>query len=69
MLSLYDYDSIMHYGSYAFSSNGKKTIVPIQDPAATIGQRDDLSAKDISELNTLYDCQSKQCFISRIFIP
>eukprot|EP00795_Rhopilema_esculentum_P007452 gene7452-13218_t len=59
MLVNYDYDSVMHYGSYAFSANGKKTIVPIANPSAVIGQRNGLSPKDITELNVLYDCQSK----------
>ena len=58
-LTVYDYDSIMHYGPYAFTANGKKTIVPIKDPTLTIGQRNGLSAMDITELNVLYDCQSK----------
>jgi len=57
-LTVYDYDSIMHYGPYAFTANGKKTIVPIKDPTLTIGQRNGLSAMDITELNVLYDCQS-----------
>ena len=58
-LTAYDFDSIMHYGAYAFTANGKKTIVAIKDPTTTIGQRDGLSNKDIAELNALYDCQSK----------
>lgn len=49
----YDYESIMHYGEYAFSKNGEKTIIPIQDDVA-IGQRDKLSAKDIAVINTMY---------------
>ena len=67
LLSGYDYDSLMHYGPYAFSSNGKKTIVPIQNPSAVIGQRDNLSAKDIAELNALYDCQSNSFFMIYLF--
>ena len=64
LLSSYDYGSIMHYGEYAFSANGKKTIVAIQNPTATIGQRQHLSSNDISELNILYDCQSTVSLIS-----
>ena len=67
-LSSYDYDSVMHYGAYAFSSNGKKTIVPISNPSATIGQRAVLSSKDIIELNALYDCQSKSRFLVCLFL-
>ena len=59
-LTEYDYTSIMHYGTYAFSSNGRKTIVPISpNQGISIGQRDGLSAKDINEINALYDCQSR----------
>jgi len=54
---LYDYESIMHYSEKAFSINGKKTIVPIKQ-GFKIGNRHHLSAKDIMELNLLYDCKS-----------
>ncbi len=49
----YDYQSIMHYGKYAFSKNGKKTIVPLFD-ALDIGQRDHLSEKDRAAINAMY---------------
>ncbi|MCC6369181.1 MAG: hypothetical protein IT165_37130 [Bryobacterales bacterium] len=49
----YDFDSIMHYGAYAFSANGKPTIVTI--PAGiSIGQRSSLSAGDIEAVRKLY---------------
>ena len=54
----YDPSSIMHYSRTAFSKNGKDTIIPIK-PGTEIGQRKGLSAKDIIELNLLYDCKSK----------
>ena len=47
----YDYGSIMHYGSYAFSSGGP-TIVPLQ--SAIIGQRNGLSTLDIASINANY---------------
>ncbi|KAK3738622.1 hypothetical protein QZH41_009489, partial [Actinostola sp. cb2023] len=53
----YDYGSIMHYPEYAFSENGKKTIVPIR-PGVIIGQRRGLSSIDIQQINTLYSCNS-----------
>ncbi len=49
----YDYDSIMHYGAFAFSKNGKKTIIPLTD-GVEIGQRDHLSEKDIAGINGMY---------------
>ncbi|KAK3751772.1 hypothetical protein QZH41_013230, partial [Actinostola sp. cb2023] len=55
----YDYDSIMHYGKYGFSRNGKQTLVAIDNPSRELGQRDGLSAGDILKLNVLYDCSSK----------
>lgn len=49
----YDYQSIMHYGPYAFSKNGQPTIVPLI-AGANIGQRGQLSDKDIAAINALY---------------
>jgi hypothetical protein len=49
----YEYGSIMHYGAYAFSINDKPTIVP-KTAGATIGQRDALSAGDVSAIYIMY---------------
>jgi hypothetical protein len=49
----YDYGSIMHYGGTAFTKNGQPTIVPINPPGASIGQRVGLSAGDIAAAGTL----------------
>ncbi len=49
----YDYQSIMHYGPYAFSKNGKPTITPLVD-GIEIGQRNQLSEKDIAAINSMY---------------
>lgn len=49
----YDYNSIMHYAADAFSKNGLATIVPLQENAV-IGQRTNLSEKDIAAINALY---------------
>ena len=51
----YDYLSIMHYGAYAFSNNGNKTITTkdtrYQD---VIGQRRHMSDIDKMTLNLRY---------------
>ena len=49
----YDYGSIMHYGSTAFSKNGQPTIVPKQS-GVSIGQRNGLSAGDIAAVKFMY---------------
>jgi hypothetical protein len=51
-VGLYDYDSIMHYPSFAFTRNNLDTITP---PAGVkIGQRNALSLGDIAGINGLY---------------
>jgi len=49
----YDYQSIMHYPANAFSINGQQTIVPLFDHVE-IGQRRQLSEKDIVAINAMY---------------
>ncbi len=52
----YDLTSIMHYGAYAFSRNGKPTIKPNDHsvPLNLLGQRSGFSEKDLMHLNALY---------------
>lgn len=52
-IGVYDYGSIMHYPSWAFSKNGKDTIVPVVE-GAVIGQRDTLSTDDIAAVESMY---------------
>lgn len=52
-LGAYDYDSIMHYGTHAFSRNGLPTI-SVLTPGATIGHRSGLSDGDITTAQQLY---------------
>jgi hypothetical protein len=49
----YDYQSIMHYGPFSFSKNGKQTIIPLVE-GVEIGQRNQLSEKDIAAINDMY---------------
>jgi hypothetical protein len=49
----YDYGSIMHYSSRAFSRTGRPTIIP-RDPNARIGQREGLSSLDLAAVAELY---------------
>lgn len=57
----YDYGSIMHYASYAFSSNGGTTIIPRQAGVTLIAAYDKtdaqiMTASDISALRQRYQC-------------
>lgn len=48
----YDYDSVMHYPTWAFSKNGQPTIVA--KDGAVIGQRDHLSSGDRDAVAAIY---------------
>lgn len=52
-IGAYDYGSIMHYSSRAFSRSGKPTIIP-RVANATIGQREGMSAGDRAAISALY---------------
>ena len=53
----YDYDSIMHYRSNAFTGDGSDTItVPA---GAHVGQRDHLSVCDVERIQVHYGCKAK----------
>lgn len=46
----------MHYGAYAFSTNGEPTILPSQSSARLddLGQREGLSNLDLEHVKVLY---------------
>lgn len=52
----YDFDSLMHYDAYAFSINGKPTIIPIDSTIdkTRLGQRDGFSINDLLHVKALY---------------
>nr|XP_026484812.1 seminal metalloprotease 1-like [Vanessa tameamea] len=52
----YDYVSCLHYGPYAFSSNGEPTIVAKREFEGTMGQRVFITDKDWLRINRHYDC-------------
>ncbi|KAJ8412875.1 hypothetical protein AAFF_G00104570 [Aldrovandia affinis] len=53
----YDYNSVMQYGRYAFSSNRQPTIVPIPNSNVAIGRSTQMSPNDILRVNRLYRCR------------
>jgi hypothetical protein len=55
--SKYDYSSIMHYGTTAFSMNGKATMTPRQ-AGVVIGNSKALSPMDIAEVRHFYSCKA-----------
>ncbi|CAK6954053.1 hatching enzyme 1.2 [Scomber scombrus] len=55
----YDYGSIMHFGMYAYSQDGKPTIVPKNSKDIKLGQALSLSHIDKLKINRLYKCGGK----------
>ena len=53
----YDYGSIMHYSTFAFSRNKRPTMLPKKVHNETIGQRLRPSQSDYLEIRFLYRCQ------------
>ncbi|XP_072291590.1 low choriolytic enzyme-like [Eucyclogobius newberryi] len=54
----YDYNSVMHYGRFAFSRNRQPTIVPIPNSNVPIGRATQMSPTDLLRINRLYNCTS-----------
>lgn len=53
----YDYGSITHYGAKFFSNDGKLTTISKRRPGGPkMGQRKQLSAIDVDQMNKLYRC-------------
>ena len=52
----YDYLSLMHYPTYAFSKNGGQTIGTIYPTYEEPGTRNDFSYVDIYRITALYRC-------------
>ncbi|XP_070821460.1 high choriolytic enzyme 2-like isoform X1 [Chaetodon trifascialis] len=52
----YDFNSVMHYGKYAFSRNGQPTILAKSNPNLDFGRATYMSANDIARVNKLYRC-------------
>ncbi|GMT20073.1 hypothetical protein PFISCL1PPCAC_11370, partial [Pristionchus fissidentatus] len=55
----YDYKSILHYDSLAFSKNGFPTMLP-KARASTIGNAKDFSDVDLAKINRMYNCPTSK---------
>merc|ERR1719339_271893 len=54
----YDYQSVMHYGAYDFSSNGQKTIERLDGSDDDLGNNEGFTQVDINKLNAMYQCDT-----------
>ncbi len=65
----YDFDSIMQYGTTAFTVNGENTMEDKFDENRPLGNKK-LSDSDVIELNLAYQCHCKlKTFFDRINRP
>ncbi|XP_034385674.1 high choriolytic enzyme 2-like [Cyclopterus lumpus] len=53
----YDFNSVMHYGNFAFSKNRRPTIISKANPNLRIGGAKYMSQNDVSRVNRLYQCR------------
>ena len=55
--TLYDYNSVMHYGKDYFTNGNGFTIITLQPEFQdVIGQRLEMSPNDVLKINRLYSC-------------
>uniref|UniRef100_UPI0037E90FC0 uncharacterized protein n=1 Tax=Semicossyphus pulcher TaxID=241346 RepID=UPI0037E90FC0 len=52
----YDFDSVMHHSKYAFTRNGRPTILARRNPNRVFGRASRMSRNDINRVNRLYQC-------------
>ncbi|XP_074649214.1 low choriolytic enzyme-like [Tubulanus polymorphus] len=55
----YDYESLMHYGMYAFSKNGRPTITPKNPEGYKLIGHKKLTDKDIKMIRQAYNCKDE----------
>jgi hypothetical protein len=53
-VGVYQVRSVMHYGSFAFSKNGKPTIVRKSNGSTFDANRDALTDRDIAGVKKIY---------------
>lgn len=56
----YDYGSVLHYSTNAFSKNNQPTIEPLSKISEKMGQREGFSKKDLEKVNKMYKCQNSE---------
>ena len=55
----YDFNSVMHYGMFAFAADPTKPTINANVAGSDTGERASASENDIAEINMLYSCPSK----------
>nr|XP_049698697.1 seminal metalloprotease 1 isoform X1 [Helicoverpa armigera] len=52
----YEYASVMHYDRFAFSNNGRPTMLPVHEDYGLMGQLDHVTGWDWHRVNRHYNC-------------